>query len=117
MKITQLISVLVVSVVTCSCQPTQKTAGQTPSRAVAAEQKADEIIRDTVTSTDGVRLAMAFDNATHTARFVLKGESIELKQDTLASGITYSNPVYEFYEHQGEGVLKKGENILFNYKK
>ena len=107
MKLIRLILGLVGGLVTYSCQQTQKTT----------EQKADGIIRDTITNKDGVRLVMAFDNANHTARFVVKGEVIELKQDTLASGINYSNPVYEFREHQGEGLLKKRGNVLFSFKK
>ena len=108
---------LTVSLLTYSCQKTGKTNEETTSQTVATEPKTDEIIRDTVANKAGVQLAMTFNTTYQTATFVLQGETIELKQERMASGIKYSNANYEFTEHQGEMTLKKDGNVIFSHKK
>lgn len=117
MKSTLFLAGIIISLLSGSCQKSEKAGEQTSSQMVADQLKADVVIRDTVTNQDGVPLAMTFNNSKQTATFVLKGETIDLKQDQMASGIKYSNPDYEFTEHQGEMTLKKGGNIIFNCKK
>ncbi|WP_080055638.1 MliC family protein [Spirosoma aerolatum] len=97
-----------------ACQSSQKTVKQSSTQTTAKQPIADSIVRDTVTNSQGVKLAMAYDNAKHTATFVLNGTEIKLKQDTTASGIKYSNSEYEYTEHQGKMTLKKGNEILFH---
>jgi membrane-bound inhibitor of C-type lysozyme len=58
---------------------------------------------------------MMFNNTRNTATFILKGETIEMKQDTMASGIKYSNSNYEFTEWHGEIELKKDGKIVFSH--
>ena len=48
-----------------------------------------------------------------TALFVFNGETIELKGDTTASGIRYSNKHYIFTEHQGKMELLKDNKVIF----
>lgn len=117
MKSALFISSVLISLFAFSCQKTEKTNEETTSQTAVTEQKADEIIRDTVTNKDGVQLAMAFNNTKQTATFVLRGETIDLKQDQTASGIKYSNAAYEYQEHQGEMTLKKGGKTVFSHKK
>ena len=97
-----------------ACQNVQKTETHLPTRSAAEEFKADSIIRDTVINNQGVKLVMAYDNARHRATFVLAGKVITLRQDTTASGIRYSNPLYEYTEHQGQLTLKKGGKLIFS---
>ena len=117
MKSIVFLSGILISLLAGSCQKSEKSGEQTSSQMVADQLKADVLIRDTVTNQDGVQLAMTFNQSKQTATLVLKGETIDLKQDQMASGIKYSNPDYEFTEHQGEGMLKKGGTIIFSYKK
>ncbi len=73
------------------------------------------IISSSVINEDGDRLDMSFNNIRNTAAFVFKGDLIEMKQDTMASGIRYSNPPYEFTEWHGEIRLKKDGKIIFSH--
>ncbi len=77
----------------------------------------DQIVKSSVTNQDGIRLDMTYNNTKRTARFVLKGENIDLKQDTTASGIKYSNIHFEFNEWHGEVTLKKDGAVIFSNKK
>ncbi len=117
MKSTLILSSIMISFLSSSCQKSEKAGKQASLQTAATEPKTDKIVRDTVTNTDGVQLAMSFNNSKQTATFVLKGETIDMKQDQMGSGIKYSNPDYEFTEHQGEITLKKGGNIVFSHKK
>jgi len=112
-KYTLLTRCLLASLWLSSCQPTEKKNKESPSQTAAQASKGDSIVRDTVTNRQGVKLAMAYNNAARTATFVLKGEVIQLKQDTVASGIKYSNANYEYSEHQGVIILRKGGNVIF----
>jgi membrane-bound inhibitor of C-type lysozyme len=76
---------------------------------------ADTIVTATVTNTGGARLDMAFNNTRGTVAIVFKGETINLKQDTMASGIRYSNPDYVFSEWHGQiALLKAGDTVFTN---
>ncbi len=77
----------------------------------------DQIVQSSVTNQDGIRLDMTYNNTQRTARFIFKGESIDLKQDTTASGIKYSNAHFEFSEWHGEVTLKKDGEVIFTNKK
>jgi len=77
----------------------------------------DEIVKDSVTNPKGETLQMLFNNTTSTATFTLKNEVIEMKQDTTASGIQYSNEDYLFTEWQGKMELKKDGKTIFSYQK
>lgn len=74
------------------------------------------IVSSSVVNQQGERLDMTFNNTRNTAAFLFKGDLIEMKQDTMASGIKYSNPPYEFTEWHGEIQLKKDGKIIFAHK-
>ena len=78
----------------------------------------DGIITASATDKTGVKLDMVFNNAKGTATFTLKGETIELKQDTMGSGVKYSNEKYEYTEWHGRIELKKeGKSIFLENEK
>lgn len=77
----------------------------------------DEIVKDSVTNPKGETLQMLFNNTTSIATFTLKNEVIEMKQDTTASGIQYSNENYLFTEWQGKMELKKDGKTIFSHQK
>ncbi|RAJ93243.1 hypothetical protein LX87_04755 [Larkinella arboricola] len=105
---------LFLSVAIYACQSSEETGKQPPGQTAAEQPTADSILRDTLTNSQGIKLAMAYNNANRTATFVLAGEVIHLKQDTLAAGIKYRNAEYEYTEHQGTMTLKKGDKIVFS---
>ena len=112
------IALVAVAVTLTACNNTGKQLdGQTPVQQEETMQPVDEIISDSVTNESGQKLNMLFNNSKGTAILTFEGENIELKQDTMASGIKYSNNDYEFTEWHGEIVLKKSGNIVFNYNK
>jgi hypothetical protein len=77
----------------------------------------DTLIQNAITDTSGSILERSFDNAANTALLIFNGEIIEMKGDTVASGIQYSNAHYEYREWQGEITLKKDGEVVFSYKK
>jgi membrane-bound inhibitor of C-type lysozyme len=98
-------AILVVS----SCQNGSKeTAIEVP-----ASHESNDVVIDSLTDDKGLTLRMKFDNAAGTATFVFDSDTILLKQDTMASGISYSNEHYIFTEHQGDATLTKEGNIVF----
>lgn len=80
---------------------------------VVFEKSNDDKVKTSVTNSAGTRMDMEFDNTDNTAKFTLNDETIELKADTMASGIQYSNDEYVYTEHQGKGVLKKNGRVVF----
>lgn len=74
------------------------------------------IQKRTIKNKDGRMLAMTFDNLSNTALFILDGKTIELKADTVASGLRYSNKNYIFIEHQGRIEFFKDGNSIFSYQ-
>lgn len=79
--------------------------------------KADEIVMDSLTNKEGKMLKMLFNNTQSTATFTFENETIEMKQDTTASGIQYSNEHFVFTEWQGQVDLKKDGKSIFTHKK
>jgi hypothetical protein len=59
-----------------SCHSYEKTGEQSLMQIAAEEPTADSIVRDTLTNSQGIQLAMTYDNARHTATFVLEGKEI-----------------------------------------
>lgn len=76
---------------------------------------ADAIVKTTVTNADGTRLDMVYNNTRHTSRYILNGDTIDMKQDTMASGIRYSNSRYEYAEWHGQITLKKDGKVIFSH--
>jgi len=106
-----LLSVLVLVSCKQNPKPDNQTMGQTEQTA-----STDEIVTNSVTNKDGTKLDMRYNNTKGTATFVLNGETIELKADTMASGVKYSNNQYVYTEHQGQIELKKDGKVVYEKK-
>ena len=100
-----------------SCTKTSLKEKQAVTQTASTELKADNLVKTTVTNQEGISLEMSFNNANQMATFVLNGKVIELKQDTVASGIQYSNANYVYREHQGEITLTKDGKAVFTHRK
>ncbi|MDR2802492.1 MAG: MliC family protein [Prevotellaceae bacterium] len=77
----------------------------------------DNLVQNAVVDSAGSILEMSFNNDDNTALFVFNGEIIEMKGDTVASGIKYSNDHYEFVEWHGEITLAKDGKVVFEHKR
>lgn len=77
----------------------------------------DDIVKSMVKDKAGKELGMTFNNTKGIATFTFNGEVLDLKQDTTASGIKYSNKDYEYTEHQGNIELKKDGAVVFSTQK
>lgn len=98
-----------------ACQPGNQQSGtdEPVSVETTVTPYATDIVTTSVTDDNGNTLDMRFDNIAGTATFLFGGDTIYLKQDTMASGIRYSNDNYIFTEHQGEVTLTKDGDIVF----
>lgn len=76
-----------------------------------------DVVNTSVSNKQGKKLDMTFNNNNNTAVLKLDGKQINLKADTTASGIRYSNNDYVYEEWQGHSVLKKGEEVIFDNMK
>ena len=105
----------VVALSISSCQNGNKDTKTEEPAAVENAVKSDgvDVVTNSLTDDKGNILDMKFDNAAGTATFVFNKDTIHLKQDTMASGIQYSNEHYKFNEHQGEATLTKDGNVVF----
>lgn len=114
-----ILTIIVASIAVTSCQQkknneTEKTKNQMDStEQVAEKQTEDKIVTSSVTNNEGVKLDMTFNNTKGTAVFKLNGETIEMKQDTMGSGVKYSNEKYEYSEWHGQIELKKDGKTIF----
>ena len=116
MKKTFLTIAVLSGLILVSCTGQKKQADQ-PVEQTTITAVSDEIVNDSVTNQEGVTLNMTYNNTKGTGTFVLNGETIELQQDTTASGIKFSNAQYEYTEWQGDIVLKKDGKVVFESKK
>ncbi|MDD4604442.1 MAG: MliC family protein [Bacteroidales bacterium] len=105
--------VVLIALAFASCNGNTKSDTQKTNR---VETTAEKIVKASVTNKDGVTLDMEFNNSKGTATFLFKGIKIELKQDTTASGIKYSNSNYEYTEWHGELSLKKDGKEIFTHR-
>lgn len=105
------LSVLIFASCNSNSGKKQDTA-QTTTEAVST----DSLVTATLTNPDGIKLELAFNNAAETATVVFNGETIELKQQPMASGIRYTNANYELTQWQGETELKKDGKTVFSHK-
>lgn len=76
----------------------------------------DDVVNASVKDAKGTTLDMLFNKTKGTAEMKLNGETIEMKQDTTASGIQFSNDQYKYTEWQGNITLKKGDKVVFEIK-
>ena len=113
MKKILLIIGIVASLALVSCKERKAPENNTSTQASAAGQIQDDIVKGTLTNKEGVTLNYEFNNTKSTAVFTLNGEDIRMKQDTMASGIQYSNDHYKYVEHQGTMTLTKDGEVIF----
>ncbi|MCX6258154.1 MAG: MliC family protein [Bacteroidia bacterium] len=114
---------IVISLVVISCnqvknKKVEKTGLQTETTEHnnSKQTVADKILTSEITNKEGDKLDVTFNNTNKTATLNFKGETIEMIQDTMGSGIKYSNKNYEFSEWHGKTELKKdGKIILKKY--
>lgn len=107
---------IVASLTVMSCRSTETSEQQTATSPVATDPQENAVVKRTITNEQGKQLDMTFDNSAQSATLVLNDERIDLRQDTVASGIKYSNGTYEYREHQGVITLTKAEKLVFANK-
>ncbi len=100
---------------TSACQNAGKQTSENQSNSIEKPADIDNvnIVIDSLTDDKGKILNMKFDNTAGTATFVFDTDTILLKQDTMASGIQYSNENYTFTEHHSEAILTKNGTVVF----
>lgn len=79
-------------------------------------QDNSEEITATINNSKGEKIDITYNTAEETATIVFNGETIELKQQSSASGIHYANDTYEYTEWQDEIELKKNGEVVFSNK-
>ena len=101
-----------------SCNERQHDKSKAADHASFNNQSTENnIVTDSVTNEKGKTVYMTFNNTNGTASFIFEGDTINLKQDTMGSGIKYSNDHYQFTEWHGHGELKKDNITIFSYTK
>lgn len=104
-----------VALVACclgACQNSgQPTSAEEPT---AVESDAGNVVTASLTDSAGNTLDLLFNHNAGTATLVLAGDTILLTQDTMASGIRYSNDEYIYAEHQGDVELTKNGEAVFS---
>jgi membrane-bound inhibitor of C-type lysozyme len=80
-------------------------------------QQLPAIVIDTLRSKDGKVLIARFNNRTGIFTFHLNGQKIVLKQDRTASGVRAHNNKYTYQNWQGNTILRKGNDIVFEIKR
>lgn len=81
---------------------------------VTATTSTDEVLNGSVTNNAGTTLKQSYNKTRHTAVFEVNGEIIMAKQDTVASGIQYSNEHYQYKEHRGDISLHKDGVLVWD---
>jgi hypothetical protein len=71
------------------------------------------IVRGTLVSGSGDTLEYRYDNELHTMDIDFKNVHAVLRQDTVASGIRYSNPDFVYTERHGISTLKQHGITVF----
>ena len=119
MKKQLLIITIVTSVALLSCKGKKDKEAETikqtetPAQNDVKKNAEDKIVISNITNKDGDKLDITYNNTKRTATLIFKGETIEMKQDTIGSGIKYSNEKYVFSEWHGQTELKKEGKTIF----
>ncbi|WP_452221227.1 MliC family protein [Lacinutrix salivirga] len=99
-----------------ACKDTPKQSNTDTSITETVEMPKDNIIKTTVSNTEGKTLEMVFNNTKGTAVLNLNGESIELNSEKPASGIWYKNENYELRGKGNDIQLSKNGEVIFEHK-
>lgn len=103
---------LLVSFTSCN----KKVKKESVEATEVVTSKPSDDVTATVKNDKGETLKVKFDKVAGTAEMEFKGEKFTLKQDTMASGIKYSNDKYVYSEWHGEITLKKDGQTIFEKK-
>ena len=119
-KMLLLVCIILADTVFISCQKKKNietenktTQSETTQQNSAKQNHEGEIVTASAIDKAGVRLDMVFHNAKGTAIFTINGETIDMKQDTMGSGVKYSNEKYEYTDWHGRIELKKEGKTIF----
>jgi len=89
----------------------------TTSGKINAKTTNDEVYTGSVTNNAGITLKQSYNKTKGTAVFEVNGEVIIAKQDTVASGIQYSNEHYLYKEQRGDiSIYKDGVLVWDNIR-
>ncbi len=98
----------------CGSQPeTKDVPVHSDSIPPPAPVRADGRLKGTLVSGSGDTLQYAYNNDAHTMTIGFKNLQAELKQDTTASGLRYSNDQFVYTEWHGISTLKEKGNTVF----
>ena len=114
------LGVMVISYAAFACNPSHKPDEATKITYVHVDSSKQEhvdssasLITGTLTSKSGDNLRYSFDNSMHTMTIVYKDDLSVLQQDTMASGIKYSNKTYTYSEFHGAAAVQKNGRTVF----
>lgn len=109
------IAIVAAAIMTTACGG--RKAQETTTTDAKTEVVENEVVKSTVTDSQGKAIILTFDNAKGTASIEFDGETIQLKRDTTASGIRLHNDEYKYEEWQGHSILYKNDEVVFDNKK
>ena len=112
-KILYTLMIVGISFFSCNDKKTETIKSETVVEQITIP---NEIVRNFITNSAGVRLDMVFNNSQGTTTFTLNGETIHMKQDTMASGVRFHNDNYIFENWQGQTTLTKDGKVIFENK-
>jgi hypothetical protein len=119
----KLISFIVITLLICSSCLQNNSRTESSSDSTSSQIKSPgpprgshKLVIAFTADKQGNVLKQTFDNAAGTCKLELNGKTIELHQDTMASGIKYSNDHYVYTSWQGNTELKKDGKLIFSHK-
>lgn len=117
-KINRVLLVMI-TIITISCNQRnrQETVVETDTAYVTIPEGIDDVVRARVIDNRGRVLNMTYYNREGRAEMELNGEMIELREDSMASGIGFRNDDYVFREWQGDITLIKNGEIVFDTRR
>ena len=92
---------------------TTATENTTPIEVSTTVQN-DSVITSSVTNNAGITLKQSYNKTKRTAVFEVNGETIIAKQDTVVSGIQYSNKHFVYKEHKGDIAIYKDGKLFWD---
>ena len=107
-----LLNFVILLLVSCSGK---KPAGAAKAGAAVIKIGENKIVKAMLIDHNGDTLKLTFNNQAGTCSLELDSIKTELKQDTMASGIRYSNEHYRYSEWHGHTELQKDGQTIFLY--
>lgn len=119
------IALLAAAFMAFACTEKNTTSATTPKDTLATDtigsptevsstESTDSIFTGSVTNNAGSTLKQSYNKTKGTAVFEVNGETIIAKQDTVASGIQYSNEHYIYKEHRGDISIYKDGKLFWD---